>query len=260
MGSFEETYNKHSKDILSELAPAALAPALPVAKTAAARGLAALAGGLATLMSNQQTSKPTKTTQQKKADPGLIKTGSKALPEVGDSIVKSKFDEYYKHVASNLISEIGPLAIPAAMMAGSALKTGLAGLAGTGALIGLGATAADALKASQTTASPAPPTSTSTPTIGATPTSTVSPPAVATPTSTTTPTTDVISTGTAGTGAGALSPAATVAGTAALAVPLSRSVARTRNQARPTPTGLMPTGSKALPGVEDSIIQNKFYI
>jgi hypothetical protein len=125
------------------------------------------------------------------------------------------------------------------------------------------------------------PTSTSTPAMAAGPTSTVSPPAAAaptstvtpsivgTPTSTVTPVTDVASAGVTGAGAGTLNPAAAIAGTAAMAVPVARTAARSlsRTAARPirggvggTLPGVGQTGDRSLPGVKDTIVQDKFYI
>lgn len=104
MGKFGETYDR----ILNELAPVALAPALPAVKaagsTAVVRGLAALGGGLATVMNNK--TKTSTKTKQKAAKPDMVATSSKALPGVEGPIVQSKFDEYYNSVVGDFLTEL----------------------------------------------------------------------------------------------------------------------------------------------------------
>lgn len=118
MAKFGETYDR----ILNELAPAALAPVLPAVKTAGsaaiARGLAALGGGLATLMSNK--TKTSTKTKQKIAKPDMVATSTKELPGVEGPIIQSKFDESYERI----ITELQATA-PLPSLAGTAASPGL---------------------------------------------------------------------------------------------------------------------------------------
>lgn len=135
MGKFGETYDR----LVNELAIApVVAPALPAIKAAGSaavvRGLAALGGGLATLMSNK--TKTTTKTKTKKPDTELTTTTSKTLPGVEGPVVQSKFNECYDRIVTEIMIDPGGLAVgPRAGAKAGGLGFGAprsGGLAGSG--------------------------------------------------------------------------------------------------------------------------------
>lgn len=293
MGKFGETYNR----LVTELAIApAVLPAVQAVggvagRAAITRGLAALGGGLATVMNikNDQKAKPKPKNGKANVGEPLVKD----LPGVKGPIVQSKFNEYYKHVMGDRVDEAGPLLLAAPWVAPAALtalgasaallsdpklasnigravlQTTDKAAAGVSDFVsslgkdtaqktpitGLDLTTGKApTPVTTTTPAAAPvPTTTTTPVIAPAPTTTTTPAAVATPSSTTTPDINI---------GAAIAP---IAGTAALAraIPLSRSIAQSRTKTK-TGSGGLPDlnvpSNKELPGVKGPIVQNKFYI
>lgn len=268
MSKFGETYNR----LLNELAiPPAVIPVVKAvggagARAAVTRGLVALGGGLATLMNNktQQQTKTATKTKRKTPDVGETELPGD-IKGVKDTIVQSKFNEYYENIMGEIVKEAAPLLL-AAPAAAKFLAAAVPAAIGTAATIGLGKTAYDAATslnkpstAQTTTAASPAPTTTATPATAPKITSTTTPPVVATPTSTTTPDTDM---------SPLLKPLIGVAAATnvlpiAKAIAGTRAISRTRTQTQNRKPDIEVGDTNAganLQGVQGPIVQDTFIL
>lgn len=294
MGKFDDSFEKTINELLAAPALPAIAKAAGATggKTAISRGLVALGSGLAALINakndTQSETKEKKKVSSTKSD--VIATDNKPLASAKEPIVQSKFNECYKNIVQQLIPEAGPLllaapwVLPAVGLAGAgavglsqpqiqkslgaAFSAGLKS-AGDAASNIIGSLVSDPQKtpiAGLTTSKAPLPTATTTPVTTPVTTSTVTTPTVGAPTSTVTPAdTDTIATGTAAPPVDATIP---IAGAAAATGAVAATKAATRAIPKTTTSrkvgGGLPditsTGDRALPGVKEPIIGDKFYI